>query len=197
MKATHTLYKRAKLHLHAGYSTSGGLSFFDRLLEAEVKRAILVCCLSKWPGLITVHYPSARCHNKPARVTCCGVVAFLAEETKMQCAVGRVIWLAASLNPMETKEDWTWLSSRIQCLEQPENERMQEWLDWTILTSLMSSYMSVQTCFSCLAWHFHAPSKVNNICRVIISAIRVICRTVACLQICLLMDLMCFRFSYL
>lgn len=67
-------------------------------LEAEVKWAILVCCLSvKWPGLITVHYPSARCHNKPCGVTGCGVVAFLAEETKMQCTIGCDIWPTAHL----------------------------------------------------------------------------------------------------
>ncbi|XP_015245712.1 PREDICTED: protein jagged-1b-like [Cyprinodon variegatus] len=44
--------------------------------------------------LIAVHYSSARCHNKLVGVTGRGVVAVLTQETKMQCAVGCVIWPA-------------------------------------------------------------------------------------------------------
>lgn len=77
------------------------VSQFDRHLESEVqKRAILGCCVwVKWAGLITAHYSSARCHNTPAGVTRCGVVAFLPDETKMQCTIGCVIWPSAPFMP--------------------------------------------------------------------------------------------------
>lgn len=73
-----------------------------------MKRAILVCCLSaKWPGLITVHYSSARCHNKPAGSL--AVVLSLSSLKKQRCSV----LLAVSsgqlpiLSPMETNEGRT------------------------------------------------------------------------------------------
>lgn len=51
-----------------------------------MKRAILVCCLSvKWPGLITVHYSSARCHNKPSGSL--AVALSLSSLKKQRCSV--------------------------------------------------------------------------------------------------------------
>lgn len=69
----------------------------DRHLQSEVQKwPILGCCVCvKWPGLITVRYSGARCPSRPAGVTGCGVVAFLPEETKMQCTIGCVIWPGA------------------------------------------------------------------------------------------------------
>lgn len=63
-----------------------------------------VLCLGRGAGLITAHYSSARCHNGPAGVTRCGVVAFLPEETKMQCTIGGVIWPRADFMPRSTRE---------------------------------------------------------------------------------------------
>lgn len=71
-----------------------------------MKWAILVCCLSvKWPRLITVHYPSARCHNKAAGSL--AVALSLSSLKKQRC----IVLLAVSsgqlpiLSSMETNEE--------------------------------------------------------------------------------------------
>lgn len=81
-------------------------SQLGRHLQSEVQKgSILGCCVwAEWAGLITPHYSRARCPSRPAGVTRCGVVAFLPEETKMQCTIGGVIWPRARFMPRSPRE---------------------------------------------------------------------------------------------